>query len=336
MIIKKMFKFIFFFVFINSFVFLNASANNDFDSLLEEFKIKAVNSGISKKLVDQVMSEAVFIPKVIEYDRYQPEFYEDTFTYIKKRSSNNKIKQGLKLYKKEKIIIEKIEKEFNVEKELLLALMGIETNFGKYLGKMDIISSLATLSFDKRRSDFFTKELLILLNLVDKKIIDREILYGSWAGAFGNFQFMPRTIRNYAIDYNKNKTIELKKTEDSFASAANYLKTIGWKKNQPCYFKIELKNNIPKKYLNSSARNIKNKKKFNYFKRYINNADSLNIENNLNAAIIIPDKDIIPGAETLSPAYIVFDNYEKILNWNRSLRFALAVCTLKEGFKNEI
>jgi len=336
MIIKKMFKFIFFFVFINSFVFLNASANNDFDSWLKDFKIKAVNSGISKKLVDQVMSEAVFIPKVIEYDRYQPEFYEDTFTYIKKRSSNNKIKQGLKLYKKEKIIIEKIEKEFNVEKELLLALMGIETNFGKYLGKMDIISSLATLSFDKRRSDFFTKELLILLNLVDKKIIDREILYGSWAGAFGNFQFMPRTIRNYAIDYNKNKTIELKKTEDSFASAANYLKTIGWKKNQPCYFKIELKNNVPKKYLNSSARNIKNKKKFNYFKRYINNADSLNIKNNLNAAIIIPDKDIIPGAETLSPAYIVFDNYEKILNWNRSLRFALAVCTLKEGFKNEI
>ena len=331
-----MFKFIFFFVFINSFVFINASANNDFDSWLKDFKIKAVNSGISKKLVDQVMSEAVFIPKVIEYDRYQPEFYEDTFTYIKKRSSNNKIKQGLKLYKKEKIIIEKIEKEFNVEKELLLALMGIETNFGKYLGKMDIISSLATLSFDKRRSDFFTKELLILLNLVDKKIIDREILYGSWAGAFGNFQFMPRTIRNYAIDYNKNKTIELKKTEDSFASAANYLKTIGWKKNQPCYFKIELKNNIPKKYLNSSARNIKNKKKFNYFKRYINNADSLNIKNNLNAAIIIPDKDIIPGAETLSPAYIVFDNYEKILNWNRSLRFALAVCTLKEGFKNEI
>ena len=336
MIIKKMFKFIFFFVFINSFVFLNVSANNDFDSWLKDFKIKAVNSGISKKLVDQVMSEAVFIPKVIEYDRYQPEFYEDTFTYIKKRSSNNKIKQGLKLYKKEKIIIEKIEKEFNVEKELLLALMGIETNFGKYLGKMDIISSLATLSFDKRRSDFFTKELLILLNLVDKKIIDREILYGSWAGAFGNFQFMPRTIRNYAIDYNKNKTIELKKTEDSFASAANYLKTIGWKKNQPCYFKIELKNNVPKKYLNSSARNIKNKKKFNYFKRYINNAESLNIENNLDAAIIIPDKDIIPGAETLSPAYIVFDNYEKILNWNRSLRFALAVCTLKEGFKNEI
>ena len=147
---------------------------------------------------------------------------------------------------------------------------------------------------------------------------------------------MPRTIRNYAIDYNNNKTIELKKTEDSFASAANYLKTIGWKKNQPCYFKVDLKDNIPKKYLNSSARNIKNKKNIAFLKKFLKNSDKINVNNSLDAAIIIPDKDIIPGAETLSPAYIIFDNYEKILNWNRSLRFALAVCTLKDNFKNEI
>ena len=85
------------------------------------------------------------------------------------------------------------------------------------------------------------------------------------AGAFGNFQFMPRTIRNYAIDFN-NKTIELKNIEDSFASAANYLSRIGWKKDQPCFFKIDLKDNIPKKYLNSSARNIKNKRKVSFLK----------------------------------------------------------------------
>ena len=103
---------------------------------------------------------------------------------------------------------------------------------------MDILSSLSTLSFDKRRSKFFTDELIILLKLVDKKIIDKDILYGSWAGAFGNFQFMPRTIKNYAIDYNNNKTVELKKTDDSFASAANYLNKIGWKKNQPCFLKL--------------------------------------------------------------------------------------------------
>ncbi len=336
MIIKKMFKIIVLSIFINSLIILNAFANSEFNTWVKDFKVKAINSGVSKMVVDQIMSNAKFLPKVIEYDRYQPEFYEDTFTYIKKRTSKNKIKKGLKLFKKEKETIEKIEKEFHVEKELLLALMGIETNFGNYLGKMDIVSSLATLSFDKRRSEFFTKELIILLNLVDKEIIDRNILYGSWAGAFGNFQFMPRTIRNYALDYNNNKTIELKKTEDSFASAANYLKSIGWEKNQPCYFKISLKDNIPKKYLNSSARNITNKKKISFFKKYIKNSENLKVDKNLTAAIIIPDKDIIPGAETLSPAYIVFNNYEKILNWNRSLRFALAVCTLKDSLKNEI
>ena len=336
MIINKMLNLIIKSFFFYLVFFSNVFANQDFDHWLKKFQTRAIESGISKKVVNDIMSNAKFLPKVIEYDRYQPEFYEDTFTYIKKRSSNRKIKAGVKLYNQEKIIIEKIEKDFQVEKELLLALMGIETNFGKYLGKMDIVSSLATLSFDKRRSAFFSEELLILLKLVDTNIINKNILYGSWAGAFGNFQFMPRTIKNYAIDYNKNKTIELKDTEDSFASAANYLKTIGWKKNQPCFLKIDLKDNIPNKYLNSSARDIKNKKRVNFFKKYIRNFDDLKIQDNLITAIIIPDKDIIPGAETLSPAYMIFENYEKILNWNRSLRFALAVCTLKEGFKNEI
>ncbi len=337
MIIIKMSKIIGLILTINIFFIFNANSNDhSFDIWLKNFKIVAVNSGISSSVVSDVMDDARFLPKVIEYDRYQPEFYEDTFTYIKKRTSKKKLNEGLRLYKKEKKIIDKVEIEFQVEKELLLALMGIETNFGKYLGKMDIISSLATLSFDKRRSEFFTKELLILLKLVDKNIISKEILFGSWAGAFGNFQFMPRTIQNYAIDFNNNKTIELKKTEDSFASAANYLKKIGWKKNQPCFFKVSLKKDVPLKYLNSSARAIKNKKKAIYFKKYIENFEQLNFNKNLRVALIIPDKDIIPGSKTLSPAFLIFENYEKILNWNRSLRFALAVCTLKQNFKNEI
>ena len=311
-------------------------SNSDFNTWVIDFKKYAVKSGVSKKVADDVMSNAIFLPKVIKYDRFQPEFYEDTYTYIKKRTNKNKVKKGLALYKKEKITIDKIEKEFLIEKELLLAFMGIETNYGKYLGKMDIVSSLATLSFDKRRSEFFTKELIILLKLVDQKIIDKKILFGSWAGAFGNFQFMPRTIQNYAIDYNKNTTIELKETEDSFASAANYLNKIGWKKDTPCFTKIKLNNNIPNKYLNSSAANINNKKKVKYFKKYIENFDELKIDKNLEAAIITPDIDIIPGANTYTPAYLVFANYEKVLNWNRSLRFALAVCTLKNNFKNEI
>ena len=322
------------------FIFLNLTqnlyANENFKAWLKDFKKTAIKKGISKKTVNLVMDDAKYLPKVIEYDRYQPEFYEDTFTYINKRANQDKVNKGIRLYKREKNLINKIEKVFLVEKELLLALMGIETNFGKYLGKMDIVSSLATLSFDKRRSVFFTNELLVLLKLIDEGIIDKSILFGSWAGAFGNFQFMPSTIKSYAIDYNKNTDIELKKIDDSFASAANYIKKIGWKKNEPCFFRVKLKKEIPKKYLNSSARKIHNKKKVKFFKKYLDSIDGIIEDENILSAIIIPDKDIIPGAENLDPAFIVFSNYELILKWNRSLRFALAVCTLKEKFKDEI
>ena len=322
--------------FILIFNFTNLEANQDFELWLLEFKKTAVKNGISQKTVNDVMKDAKFLSKVIEYDRYQPEFYEDTKTYVRKRTSNDKVKKGLSLYKKEKKIINKIEEKFSVEKELLLALMGIETNYGKYLGKMDIISSLSTLSFDKRRKAFFTNELLILLKLIDENIISKNILYGSWAGAFGNFQFMPSTIKNYALDYNQNANIELKEIEDSFASAANYINKIGWKKNQPCFYKVELKGNIPLKYLNTSAKKIKNKKKLKFFKKYLKNDQNLPLNENVITAIVTPDKDIIPGSNTLKPAYLVFSNYEKVLKWNRSLRFAIAVCTLKNKFKNEI
>ena len=311
-----------------------SSSDYSFNEWLKNFKIRALENNISELTFDTVMADVIFLPKVIKYDRFQPEFYEDTKTYISKRSSNQKVKQGKKLYQLNKKFINSIDKKFLVEKSLLLALMGIETNFGTYVGKMDILSSLATLSFDKRRSEFFTKELITILQLVEVKKIDPNILYGSWAGAFGNFQFMPSTIERYAIDYDQNNVIELKSTKDSFASAANYINKIGWNKNQPCFIRINLTENVPKKLLNTSAKKLHNKKKFKHFKKYIKGNETQLIDDNLIASIITPDKDIIPNSENLEPAYIVFENYEKILQWNRSLRFALAVCTLKDKFEN--
>ena len=311
-----------------------SAEETSFNDWLKKFKKYALKNNISESTFDEVMSEVIFLPKVIKYDRFQPEFYEDTKTYISKRSSDMKVKKGTKLYKANKKFINSIDNQFNVEKSLLLALMGIETNFGTYVGKMDILSSLATLSYDKRRSEFFTNELITILQLVESKKIDHKILYGSWAGAFGNFQFMPSTIEQYAIDYDKDNIIELKSTKDSFASAANYINKIGWQKNQPCFIKVNLSKNVPKKILNTSARKLHNKNKFGYLKRYIQNTENFIINDNLIASIITPDKDIIPNSENLDPAYIVFENYEKILQWNRSLRFGLAVCTLKAKFEN--
>ncbi|MDB4845921.1 lytic murein transglycosylase [Candidatus Pelagibacter sp.] len=305
-----------------------------FEEWLKLFKKKALENNISEETFIKTMSSVKYLPKVIKYDRFQPEFYEDTITYISKRTSKKKILSGIKLYEKNYKTIDAIQDKFSVEKELLLSLMGIETNFGTYVGKMDILSSLATLSFDKRRSDFFTNELITILQLVESKTIDHKILYGSWAGAYGNFQFMPTSIKKYAIDYNMNNKIELKNIEDSFASAANYMKKINWKKDEPCFLKIDLSSNIPKKFLNTSAQKIKNKKKLSFFENYIDNYEDINVNKNYMVGIITPDKDIIENSNNFKPAYIVFDNYELILKWNRSLRFALAVCTLKRSFEN--
>jgi len=315
--------------------FLRAS-DRSFEEWLKSFKVYALKNNISKATFDMAMSDVIFLPKVIKYDRFQPEFYEDTKTYISKRSSNLKVGKGTKLYKANENFINLIDKKFSVEKSLLMALMGIETNFGTYVGKMDILSSLATLSFDERRSEFFTKELITILQLVETQKIDHNILYGSWAGAFGNFQFMPSTIEQYAIDYDKNDIIELKSTQDSFASAANYINKIGWKKNEPCFVKVDLIKNVTKKLLNTSAKKLHNKNKFKFFKKYLKNKNIDSIDENLIASIITPDKDIILNSKNLEPAYIVFENYEKILQWNRSLRFGLAVCTLKDKFENAL
>ena len=321
------------------FLFLNSYADIDleFEKWKLDFKKKVIENNISEETFNLTIKNAKYLPNVIKYDRYQPEFYEDTKTYIQKRTSNKKVTSGMLLYSKNLDLINKVEDEFNIEKELMLALMGIETNFGTYVGKMDILSSLATLSFDKRRSKFFTDELITLLKLIESEKVNHKTLFGSWAGAFGFFQFMPSTINNYAIDYNNDNKVNLKNNVDAFASAANYLKKIGWKKNEPCFKKIELKENIPSKFLNTSAKKIKNKKKLKSFKKYIKeNMYPSNINQNLIVGIITPDKDIVENSDILKPAYLVFDNYEVVLKWNRSLRFGLAVCTLKDKFKNEI
>ena len=324
-------------IFIISFTSSFSNDQIDFQKWKKNFKKIALKNNISETTFEIVMAKVKFLPDVIKYDRYQPEFYEDTKTYISKRTSKKKVSKGINFYKDNLKLINTIETKYKVEKELLLALMGIETNFGTYVGKMDILSSLATLSFDKRRSDFFSNELLILLSLIEKDQIDYKTLYGSWAGAFGFFQFMPSTMKNYAIDYDNNNYIDLKNNNDAYASAANYLSKIGWKDDQPCFYKINLSKEIPKKYLNVSAKNLHDKKKLRYFRKYISNNQNLDKKfDNLTASIITPDKDIIPDAENLNPAYIVFNNYEIILKWNRSLRFSLAVCTLKDKFNDEL
>mgnify|MGYP002525408735 FL=1 len=301
-----------------------ATLDTDFETWLISYKNIALKKGISQKTIDVAFKNVKFLEQVIKYDRKQPEFFEDTVTYVSKRATDSKAKKAEKLLKKNTHLFNEVENKFKVEKEILLALWGIETHFGKHVGKMDIISSLATLSYDKRRRDFFSSQLLTLLRLIDKKLIDPSKLYGSWAGAYGNFQFMPSSISRYAIDYDGNNKIELKiSLADSLASAANYINKIGWEKGQPCFYRVKLTKKVKKKYINLSARKISHKLKISKWKsKGVVNFYGSGLKTNLKAALILPD------GKPETPTYLVFDNYEKILKWNRSLRFGISVCTL--------
>ena len=327
------YKIIIFFIFFNVSILNSAfgeNPENNFGNWLSDYKKFALKKGVSQETIDITFKNVKFLDQVIKYDRKQPEFIEDTITYVNKRANTLRTKKAKKLLIKNKILFNDIERKFFVEKEILLALWGIETNFGKHVGKMDIISCLATLSYDKRRSAFFSSQLLALLKLIDKKLINPDILYGSWAGAYGNFQFMPSTIVRYAIDYDADDKIELRSSiDDSVASAANYINKIGWKMGQPCFYRVKLTNKIKKEYLNSSARKISNRLKISDWKKKgVVNFDGTALTSNFTAALILPD------GKPETPTYLVFENYEKILKWNRSLRFGISVCTLANMIKD--
>ena len=323
----KIFLIICLFTIFNSSISLS---NEKFNEWLIEFKGRAISQGVSKDTVDYALKNAKFLERIIALDRKQPEFFEKTYEYLDKRVNEVRIQAAKKLINENSVLLQKVNAKFKVDKEILVALWGIETNFGVNKGKVDIISALSTLSFDNRRSEYFEKELIILLKLIDKKIVKYESLYGSWAGAIGNFQFMPSTIQNYALNFDENSDIDLINSfQDSLASAANYLKTIGWNEKDIWGFEIQTDKEFDKNLISPDSRNFKNKITIAQLKL-------LGFKNKNGSEISITDKKegwlIRPDGED-GPIYIVFDNFLRLLEWNRSLRFAITVGTLSDKIK---
>ena len=323
----KIFLIICLFTIFNSSISLS---NEKFNEWLIEFKGRAINQGVSKDTVDNALKNAKFLERIVALDRKQPEFFEKTYEYLDKRVNEPRIQAAKKLLSENSILLQKVNAKFKVNNEILVALWGIETNFGVNKGKVDIISALSTLSFDNRRSEYFEKELIILLKLIDKKIVKYESLYGSWAGAIGNFQFMPSTIQNYALNFDENLDIDLINSfQDSLASAANYLKTIGWNEKDIWGFEIQTDKEFDKNLISPDSRNFKNKITIAQLKL-------LGFKNKNGSEILITDKKegwlIRPDGED-GPIYIVFDNFLRLLEWNRSLRFAITVGTLSDKIK---
>jgi membrane-bound lytic murein transglycosylase B len=323
----KIFLIIFFFTTININV---ALSNEKFDEWLVGFKSRAISQGISKETVENSLKNVKFLERIVALDRKQPEFFEKTYEYLDKRVDEKKIQTAKNLLNENLDLFEKVSNKFKVDKEVLAALWGIETNFGVNKGKVDIISALSTLSFDNRRPEYFEKELVILLKLIDNKTLKYESLYGSWAGAIGNFQFMPSTIQKYAVNFDSSPDIDLINSfQDSLASAANYLYTIGWSQKEIWGFELKNSQSFDRSLINSDSRNLQNKIS-------ILNLKSLGFKNKNNSEILISEKKegwlIRPDGDD-GPIYIVFDNFLRLLEWNRSLRFAITVGTLSDKIK---
>ncbi len=297
----------------------------EFNTWLDTLKIEARSKGISQSTIESSLSGIKPIPRVIELDRKQPEFTLTFKEYLRRVVSDRRIRIGkAKLVEHEKLLTE-ISIKYDVQPRYIIALWGIETDFGRITGGFPVISSLATLAYDGRRSKFFRKELFLALKIVDKGHITAKDMLGSWAGAMGQNQFMPSSFHAYAVDYNRDGSKDIWKTlPDIFASIANYLSKSGWQGDQTWGRPVNIPDNFSPKLL---GRKIK--KGLNQWHelgvRKLSGKDLP--KRNLLSSIIRPEKGMV------GPAFVVYHNYGVILKWNRSNYFATAVGTLSDNIK---
>ena len=298
----------------------------EFNTWLDTLKIEARSKGISQSTIESSLSGIKPIPRVIELDRKQPEFTLTFKEYLRRVVSDRRIRIGkAKLVEHEKLLAE-ISIKYGVQPRYIVALWGIETDFGRITGGFPVISSLATLAYDGRRSKFFRKELFLALKIVDKGHITAKDMLGSWAGAMGQNQFMPSSFHAYAVDYNRDGSKDIWKTlPDIFASIANYLSKSGWQGDQTWGRAVRLPDKFSSKLL---GRKIK--KGLNQWHelgvRKLSGKDLP--KRNLISSIIRPEKGMV------GPAFVVYHNYGVILKWNRSNYFATAVGTLSDKIKH--
>ena len=323
MIFLNFFKFLLFITFI--FLFSGVSfAKANFNEVVRQISKEAELEGISSKVIDEFKNKSKFIKRVIELDKSQPEFKLTLDQYLKRVVTLNRIKKANQKYKENKKLLSQISKYYGVQSRFIVALWGIETDFGRLTGGFSVISALTTLVYDGRRYDYFKKELINALKIVNGGHIDINKMTGSWAGAMGQCQFMPSSFINYATDWDKDgsKNIWTSKP-DVFASAANYLKKVGWSNKITWGRKVFIGN-----YSDNA-----DEKKYNLLSYWASkgllksNKEKLpNVR--LKARLIIPD-----GYKKYG--YLAYKNFDSLLNWNRSNYFAIAVGTLADSIKED-
>jgi len=285
-------------------------------------RAEALSKGISAAVFDQAFTDIQPIERVIELDRRQPEFTLTLDSYLNKVVSGTRVGKAREMLALHRDILAEVSEKFAVQPRFIVALWGIETNFGQHTGGFPVIGALASLAYDGRRSAYFRKELLNALQIIEEGHISAGDMRGSWAGAMGQSQFMPSSFLSYAYDYNKDGRRDIWTTkEDVFASIANYLHSVGWRDDMTWGRRVKL----PASVNGAELSDKKTKMNMSQWRALgLTNADGSALpQRELVSRLVVPDR----GA---GAAYIAYANYENILKWNRSNYFAIAVGTLAD------
>lgn len=310
----------FFFVLLLTLISTNALSDEDatFSKWLEELKEEARMQGISTETVADTFEAAKFLPSVVALDRSQPEFITTFSSYINKRVTSKRIAFGRVKIEKHKALLDEIEKQYGVPQTVLVAFWGLETNYGSNKGGYGLPSSLMTLAYEGRRAAFFRSQLIDVMHIIDAGHNDAASMKGSWAGAMGHMQFMPSTFLAYATDANADGRNDIwNSLPDAFSSAANYLSSIGWEKGEPVALEVRLPANF--EYYQAQLGFRQSSKA--WAGSGIIQADGSPLPIIANAAILLPQ-----GWQ--GPAFIVGNNFDVVMKWNRSINYALSVSHL--------
>lgn len=302
---------------------VTAQSDITFNHWLRDFKHEAKSKGITPSTLDKAFSGVTPKESIIKLDRKQPEGRLSFEQYADNVLNHQRYRDAKKNYEKHATLLNKIGKEYGVQPRFIVALWGMETNFGGYIGNTRTIDALTTLAFDGRRSDYFRRELHNALKIIEQESLDPDDMKGSWAGALGQCQFMPSTFLSYAVDKDKDGKRDVWHTQsDVFASIANYLKGLDWKEDETWGRRVTL----PKDF-NTDLADIKSTKPLAEWKRLgVMRADGSALPDaDIDASLIFVSDD--EGA----PTYLVYSNYKALLEWNRSRYFATTVGMLADS-----
>ena len=288
----------------------------DFATWLQELRAEAVTLGIRPQTLDAALSGLRPLQRVLELDRKQP---EDTLTYaqyLERTLPASRVQKGQRLLNEHRALLQEIGTKYDVPPGIIVALWGMETEFGRVTGNFSVLASLATLAYDGRRSAFFRHELLDALKIVDAGHVRPAAMTGSWAGAMGQNQFMPSSFLQYAVDYNGDGRCDIWTTlADVFASTANYLARAGWRWRQPWGHRVVL----PADFDVASNAGQPSRTLAVWQVMGVQRADGGAFPAEIESASLV-----LPNGAT-SPAFLVYPNYQVLLKWNRSHYFALTV-----------